>query len=69
MQNYVAAMVEHASLLKGARSPDWVGCIEPMAEPYYATPLPGLRLHLLKSPPVPFKRRNLFVDSSVGDRV
>jgi len=26
-------------------------------------------LHLLRAAPVPFKRRNIFIDSSVGDRV
>jgi hypothetical protein len=38
-------------------------------EPSFATEPPGLRLHLLRSAPVAFMRRNLFVDASIGDRV
>lgn len=69
MQNYVAAMVELAAHRKETDPPAWTRDVPPLEEPYFATSLPGLRLHLLKSAPVPFKRRNLFVDSSVGDRV
>jgi hypothetical protein len=29
----------------------------------------GLRLHLLLSAPPAFRRRNIFLDASVGDRV
>jgi hypothetical protein len=43
--------------------------VPPLDEPHFATPLRGLRLHLLRASPVAFKRRNIFVDSSVGDRV
>lgn len=69
MQNYVAAMVEQAAYLKEVDPPPWAHHVPPLEEPYFATRLPGLRLHLLKAAPVPFKRRNLFVDSTVGDRV
>lgn len=69
VQNYVAAMVELAAAQKGVRPPTWVRTIVPLVEPYFATPMKSLRLHLLASSPVPFRRRNLFVDSSVGARV
>lgn len=69
MRNYVAAMVEQAADQKEVVPPGWTREVRPLEEPYFATPLPGLRLHLLKSSPVSFKRRNLFVDSAVGDRV
>lgn len=69
LRNYVAAMVEQAAHQKRVAPPGWVHEIEPLAEPYFATPLRSLRPHLLRSSPVPFKRRNLFVDSGVGDRV
>lgn len=69
LRNYVAAMVEQAAHQKGADPPGWLGDVEPLAEPRFATRLAGLRLHLLAASPVPFRRRNLFVDSSVGDRV
>lgn len=69
LQNYVAAMVELAAHQKGVAPPDWVRDVRPLEEPHFATPLEGLRLHLLRASPVPFKRRNIFIDSSVGDRV
>jgi len=69
LQNYVAAMVELAAHRKRVAPPAWVREIPPLEEPHFAAPLEGLRLYLLRASPVPFKRRNLFIDSSVGDRV
>ena len=68
-QNYVAAMVEQAAARKRELPPVWTRKVEPMDEPYFAVPFPRLRPHLLRATPVAFKQRNLFVDSSVGDRV
>lgn len=68
-QNYTAAMVELAAAQKGVAPPAWVRAIPALETPYFATPMKSLRLHLLASSPVPFRRRNLFVDSSVGARV
>ena len=67
--NYVAAMVEHAAAAKGEPAPGWVATIEPLDRPWFATELKGLRLHLLTRSPPAFRRRNLFVDSTIGDRV
>lgn len=67
--NYVAAMVEYACQKQGLVPPAWVGGIEPMREPVFATSLQSLRLHLLTHSPPPFRRRNIFIDSSLGDRV
>lgn len=69
LQNYVAAMVEHASWLKRVRPPAWAAEVRPLDDPWFASTLWSLRLHLLSASPVAFKRRNLFVDASVGDRV
>ena len=70
MRNYVAAMVEQAAHQKGiAPPPDWLADIEPLEQPRFVDTLAGLRLHLLASSPVPFRRRNIFLDSTVGDRV
>jgi uncharacterized protein (DUF1778 family) len=69
LQNYVAAMIEHAAQQKRVSAPEWVRHISPLRNPYFATELRSLRLHLIASSPVAFKRRNLFVDSTVGDRV
>lgn len=69
LQNYVTAMVEQAASQKGEIPPAWVHDIEPLENPYFAVPFARLRPHLLMAAPVAFKRRNLFVDASVGDRV
>ena len=69
LQNYVAAMVEQASNRRKVPVPSWGRAVPPLEAPYFATPLQSLRLHLLRAAPVPFKRRNIFVDSGVGARV
>jgi hypothetical protein len=69
LANYVAALVEQAASRAGIAPPPWVREIEPLVEPRFATPLASLREHLLRASPVPFKRRGLFVDAALGDRV
>jgi hypothetical protein len=69
LRNYIAAMVETAAEAKQVAPPRWVRDIAPLSSPRFATDLKSLRLHLLQSAPVPFKRRNIFVDASVGARV
>lgn len=69
LQNYVAAMVEQAAHNKSVPPPPWTREVEPLEEPYFAVPFASLRAHLLAATSVAFKRRNLFVDSGVGDRV
>lgn len=69
LQNYVAAMTEQAAYQKGVAPPEWTRDVTPLDAPHFATPLASLRAHLLRAAPVPFKRRNIFVDAGVGDRV
>lgn len=69
LQNYVAAMVEHAAHRNGQAPPAWVHEVEPLDRPWFAVPFARLRPYLLRVAPVAFKRRNLFVDATVGDRV
>lgn len=69
LRNYMAAMVEQAADQKQVAPPAWVRDVAGLETPRFATPLKGLRMHLLRSAPVPFKRRNIFVDSGVGSRV
>jgi len=69
LRNYVAAMVELAAHQREVPPPAWVRDVEPLETPHFVTSLAGLRLHLLRTAPVPFKRRNIFVDSSLGNRV
>jgi len=68
LQNYVAAMVEHAARSKDVAAPEWTAAVVPLDEPFFATQLKKLRLHLLRVAPVAFKRRNIFVDSTIGAR-
>ncbi len=68
-ENYVAAMVEQAAAQKGTKPPAWTLDVRPLDEPFFGSSLPALRLHLMLNSPPPFHRRNIFVDSAVGDRV
>lgn len=67
--NYIAAMVEYACQRKRVAVPPWLRSIEPLTEPVFASSLTSLRLHLLTHSPPPFRSRNIFIDSSLGDRV
>lgn len=68
LRTYLAAMVEHAAAGKGVAVPRWALETPALEQPYFASQLRSLRLHLLTSSPPAFRRRNLFVDASVGDR-
>jgi hypothetical protein len=67
--NLLAAMVETRGAALGIRPPDWVVEILPLEAPWFATALLSVRLHLLCNAPPAFRRRNLFVDSTLEDRV
>lgn len=67
--NYVAAMVEMACSRAGVAAPAWTRETEPLAEPVFGSSLMSLRLYLLTHSPAPFRRRNIFIDASVGSRV
>lgn len=67
--NYVTAMVELAAHRAGTLAPLWATHVKPLDEPVFIDPSLSLRAHLLTASPVPFRRRNIFIDSSLGDRV
>jgi hypothetical protein len=67
--NYVAAMVETAAHRADVVPPSWTKDIAGLPKPVFGSTLPGLRLHLLFRSPPAFRRRNIFVDSTLGDRV
>ena len=69
LANYVAAMSEMACSQRGLPAPAWTRKIEALAEPVFGSALPSLRLYLLTHSPAPFRRRNIFIDSSVGAQV
>ena len=67
--SYLAAMIEHTAMFKGAVPPAWTKTVPALERPWFASSLKSLRLYLLTNSPPPFRSRNLFVDSSVGQRV
>ena len=69
LANYVAALVESACAKKVIALPSWTGRIPLLEEPAFGSKLASMRLHLLTNSPPPFRRRNIFIDSSLGDRV
>ena len=69
LSNYIAAMIEQACERRTVRVPGWVRTVEPLAEPAFGSTLKSLRLHLLTRSPASFRRRNIFIDASLGDRV
>ena len=66
--NYVAAMVETAAASLRVAPPQWASSVVPLETPWFASPLRGLRSYLLRVSPIAFKRRNLFVDTTLGGR-
>jgi hypothetical protein len=68
LSNYVAAMVEMACARAGVAPPVWTRSIKPLATPFFGSTLKSLRMHLLTHSPVPFRRRNIFIDSSIGSQ-
>ena len=69
LANRVAAMVEYAARKKEAFPPLWTRDIPPLLHPVFDSELQSLRVSLLLHSPAPFKRRNIFLDASIGDRV
>jgi hypothetical protein len=69
LSNYVAAMVEMACAHQEIEAPAWLRSIAPLAAPVFGTQLMSLRLYLLAHSPPPFRRRNIFIDTSIGGQV
>jgi hypothetical protein len=66
--NQLAAMVETRCAQLRVRPPEWVLDVPPLTVSWFGTDLMSLRLHLLCHSPPAFRRRNLFVDSTIGAR-
>ena len=69
LANYVSAMVETACARHGIPVPAWSRNTPPLDQPVFGSELESLRLHLLVHSPAAFRRRNIFIDSSVGDQI
>ncbi len=67
--NYIVAMITHKAKQLNLRRPEWTHTISVLTEPYFGTQLKSLRVHLLINSPIAFKQRNIFIDSSIGDRI
>jgi len=66
---YVASMVEYACGRHAVTPPAWAAAVPALAEPLFGSALASLRLYLLAHSPPPFRRRNIFIDASIGARV
>jgi uncharacterized protein (DUF1778 family) len=69
LSNYWAAMVEHACARRLIPAPAWTRSIAPLEQPIFGSSLESLRLHLLAHSPPAFRRRNIFIDTTIGGRV
>jgi hypothetical protein len=69
LSNYIAAMIEQACERRSVRIPGWVRTVVPLPEPAFGSTLKSLRLHLLTHSPPSFRRRNIFIDATLGDQV
>lgn len=67
--NYTIAMIGHRAHTLGCTAPDWINDFPILHEPYFGTSLKSLRLHLLINSPIAFKQRNIYIDSTLGERV
>jgi hypothetical protein len=67
--NYITAMVEYACAKRSVAVPAWTQTVAPLDAPVFGTTLQSLRLHLLTHSPPPFRRRNIFIDATLGDRI
>ena len=68
-RNYLASMIELAASRRGQVAPPWTHDVPPAPEPTFGSALSSLRLYLLTRAPVALRRRNIFVDASIDDRV
>jgi uncharacterized protein (DUF1778 family) len=69
LSNYWAAMVEHACARRSIPAPAWTHSVAPLEQPMFGSSLESLRLHLLAHSPPAFRRRNIFIDTTIGGQV
>jgi len=69
LSNHLAGMIELAASRRGQPAPQWTRAVPPSTEPAFGSSLASLRLYLLTKAPVALRRRNLFMDASIDDRV
>lgn len=67
--NHLAGAIELAAQRRNQEPPAWTRTVVVPASPVFGSILAGLRGYLLTRAPVALRRRNLFVDASVDERV
>jgi uncharacterized protein (DUF1778 family) len=68
-RNHLAGAIELAASRRSQTAPSWTRDVPIDPEPAFGSPLASLRLYLLTRAPVALRRRNLFMDASIDDRV
>lgn len=69
MDNYIAAMIEQTCVAKKIIAPVWLSEKTGVAEPFFGVEFFAVRLYLLSVSPPSFRKRNIFIDASIGDLV
>jgi uncharacterized protein (DUF1778 family) len=67
--NYVIAMIVLRAHQLNVSPPNWLNDFPMLKDPFFGTELKSLRLYLLINSPIAFKQRNIYIDSTIGDRV
>lgn len=67
--NHLAGTIELAASRRGLVPPPWTRTVPQSREPLFGSSLENVRVHLLTRSPVALRRRNLFADASLDDRV
>ncbi len=67
--NYLAGAIELAAERRDQTPPAWTRDVPIPETPVFGSSLNSLRLYLLTRGPVALRRRNIFVDASVDERV
>lgn len=67
--NHLAGAIELAAVKREVAPPPWTFRAAVPADPVFGTTLNSARLYLLTHAPVAMRRRNVFVDSSIDERV
>lgn len=67
--NYLGAAIELAARRRGLKAPKWTAEVAAPSTPRFGSSLASVRMHLLTQSPVALRRRNLFMDASIDQRV
>lgn len=67
--NYLAGAIELAAKQRGLTVPGWTADVPVPDAPLFGSSLEAVRLYLLTHSPVALRRRNVFVDASIDQRI